>query len=120
MLLRVEGGDREGAGVTHFSNRIGPFMASTRPYFLLRVEMSKNSSWLSDCMSATVCRSSSTMSDSMKAFGRPLTKSVRCSTSRAMAATPFGLIFLTSGDKGKSWKVTRCQSSTVPANRGTG
>jgi len=86
----------------NFSKRIGPFRASTRPYFLLRVEMSKNSSWLSDFISATVCCNSSRFCWSMKAFSSPATNLVRCSTSRDIASTPLGLIFLTSGDSGKA------------------
>lgn len=61
----------------YFSSSIGPLRTSTRPYFLLRIEISKNSSWLSDCIRLTVCWSSSRFSRSICPFSRLPTNSVR-------------------------------------------
>lgn len=63
--------------LAYFSNNIGPLRASTRPYFLLRVEMSKNSSWLSVWRRAMVCASSSKFSRSIWPFSRLLTNWTR-------------------------------------------
>jgi len=39
----------------------------------------------------------------MKAFSRPETNLVRCSTSRDRASRPLGLILLTSSDRGRAY-----------------
>ena len=77
--------------------------ASTRPYFLFRMEMSKNSSWLSDCIKLTVCCSSSKFSRSICPFSRLATNSVKYSTSCASAETPWAFICFTSCDSGRAW-----------------
>lgn len=86
----------------YFSKSSGPFKASTRPYFLFLIEISKNSSEFSACIKSTVCWSSSKFCLSIGPFSRLSTNLIKYCTSWARIETPCALMYLTSLDKGRA------------------